>query len=78
MNKEMRLYYLFSDYYINDLGDNEPTLFSKEWEDHIIHLIETDSEAGEIYTLRGFQEAFNTEMISDQGWIIFREVETNE
>jgi len=78
INKEWRVYYLFPDYFINANLENEPVIYSKKWENWLIDLVKSSSDCGEIYTLENFQLAFNDEVISDQGWIVFREIEINE
>jgi hypothetical protein len=81
MDKQIFIYYLGPDY-LPDLDYQTPTGFDS-LEDKYINKLETRNKAilehqkSERYTLFDFIQAFNSEEISDLGWIAFKEEESS-
>lgn len=71
--REWRVYHLFADY--PETKGEPSNIRTKKWFDWVISQIENDSSFGEVFTLEEFQASFNSEEISDQSYIVIREVE---
>jgi len=82
MDKQIFIYYLGPDY-LPDIDYQTPTGFDS-LEDKYINKLETRNKAilehqkSERYTLFDFIQAFNSEEISDLGWIAFEEEEVED